>query len=128
MGLFFCEVLYLVDNFLILALSLDVDAYAANGADDATDATAPEESVVKGTSMKQIGLVQEPTHPQNDGGNAKQQPVGLKLLGAGHFLAGLHEIMVHQTRVADFTAVVEGGTCTDEHEDAGDNPEEDGEA
>ena len=100
---------------------------AADSADDATNTTAPEKSVVKITSLNLIDLVQEPTHPQNDGGNAKQQPVGLKLLGAGYLLAGLHKVMVHQTWVTDFAAVVESDTCTDEHKDAGDNPEEKGE-
>ena len=78
--------------------------------------------------MNQIGLVHEPSKPQNDGGDAKEQPVGFELLGAGHFFAGLHQITVHHVGIVDFTQGVVGRSCTDEHKDAGDNPEEDREA
>ena len=54
------QVFYLVDDFLILALGSEVDAETADGADDATYASTPEESVANGTAMKLIGLVQEP--------------------------------------------------------------------
>ena len=126
--LFFRQVFYLVDDVLILALGSEINAETADGTDDAADATTPEDPAAKGATMKLVGLVQEPTHPQNNGGNAKEQPVGFELLGAGHFFAGLDKITVHQVGIVDFTQSVVGGACTDEHKDAGNNPEEDGEA
>ena len=62
-GLFCCQVFYLVDDVLILALGLEVDLDANDGADDTSDTTAPEEAIVKVTSLNLIDLVEEPSHP-----------------------------------------------------------------
>ena len=42
-----CQILYLVDDVLILALGLEVELDAANSTDDASYAAAPEETVGK---------------------------------------------------------------------------------
>ena len=57
---FHCQVLYLVDDFLILALGLEVDFESDDGSNDATYATAPEEGVVYPASLILIGLVHKP--------------------------------------------------------------------
>ena len=61
--IFFCKVFYLVDDVLILALGLEMHLDAKESADDATNTTAPEESVVKISSLNLIVLVEEPAHP-----------------------------------------------------------------
>ena len=54
------QVFNLVDDVLILALGLEVEAETTDGANDTTYATTPEESVVYGAAMNLIDLVQEP--------------------------------------------------------------------
>ena len=55
------KVFDLVDDILILALGPEVEAETADGADEATNATTPEESVADGASMNLIDLVEKPT-------------------------------------------------------------------
>lgn len=56
-SLLVCQVFYLVDDFLILALSLKVRHKSEDGSNDAANAAAPEEGVVYAASLFLIGLI-----------------------------------------------------------------------
>jgi hypothetical protein len=43
-----CQVFYLVDDVLILALGLEVEGESPDGSNDAANASCPEEAVEKG--------------------------------------------------------------------------------
>ena len=61
--MFASEVLYLVDDLLILALGLEVEVDASDGANDTTDAATQEKTIVYAASIDLIDLVEEPSQP-----------------------------------------------------------------
>ena len=63
--LFGGEVFYLVDDFLILTLGLEVKAEAESSTGDGSDAAAPEGSCKVGL-VEQIEFIEEPTKPQDN--------------------------------------------------------------
>ena len=63
--LFGGEVFYLVDDFLILALGLEVETEADNCTGDSSDAASPEGSCKVGFVV-QIEFIEEPTKPQDN--------------------------------------------------------------
>ena len=57
------DVLYLVDDVLILALGLEVHLESTDGSDDTSTTTAPEKRIAQVVTVSEINLVYKPAKP-----------------------------------------------------------------
>ena len=121
------EVIYLVDDFCVFVLVLEVNLQSDGGTGEGTNSQQDDCGYEVVAKTELIKFIAQESEPKDTDGDADFQPVVVEFLGVGHFGAGFQQVFREETAV-EVPAIIYCIAEAKEHEHAGGSPEVDGHA